>query len=32
MRIDPRIPVGSSGPVLDDQALAVYRKIYHEIT
>ena len=32
MGIDPRIPVGSSGPVLDDQALAAYRKTYHEIT
>jgi hypothetical protein len=30
--VDPRIPVGTSGPVLDDQALAAYRKIYHEIT
>ena len=32
MGIDPRIPVGSAGPVLDDQALAAYRKIYLEIT
>lgn len=32
MGIDPRIPVGSSGPVLDDQALAAYQKIYLEIT
>ena len=32
MGIDPRIPVGSSGPVLDDKALAAYRKTYHEIT
>ena len=32
MGIDPRIPVGTSGTVLDDQALAAYRKIYHEIT
>ena len=30
--IDPRIPVGTSGTVLDDQALADYRKIYLEIT
>jgi hypothetical protein len=32
MGIDPRIPVGSSGPVLDDQSLERYRKIYREIT
>lgn len=32
MGIDPRIPVGCSGPVLDDQALAAYRNTYHEIT
>jgi hypothetical protein len=32
MGIDPRIPVGSSGPVLDDQSLEHYRKIYREIT
>jgi len=32
MGIDPRIPVGTSGTVLDDQALADYRKIYLEIT
>jgi hypothetical protein len=32
MGIDPRIPVGSSGPVLDDKALAAYRKIYLEVT
>jgi hypothetical protein len=32
MGIDPRIPVGSSGPVLDNQALTAYRKIYLEIT
>jgi hypothetical protein len=32
MGIDPRIPVGTSGPVLDDLALRHYRKIYHEIT
>jgi hypothetical protein len=32
MGIDPRIPVGSSGPVLDDQPLRSYRKTYLEIT
>ena len=32
MGIDPRIPVGTSGPVLDDQALRNYRKTYLEIT
>jgi hypothetical protein len=32
MGIDQRIPVGTSGTVLDDQALADYRKIYIEIT
>jgi len=32
MGIDPRIPVGTSGAVLDDQSLERYRKIYREIT
>lgn len=32
MGIDPRIPVGTSGPVLDDQSLEHYRKMYREIT
>lgn len=32
MGIDPRIPVGSSGPVLDDQAFRQYQKIYLEVT
>ena len=32
MGIDPRIPVGTSGPVLDDQPLRNYRKTYLEIT
>lgn len=32
MGIDPRIPVGSSGTVLDDQAFRQYQKIYLEVT